>query len=257
MITSASNAKIKRVRALINNKKDRQLQQAYVLEGVRLLEEAVKTGVLPVSVLFSEDLSNRGQKLLDLWHSRQVPMERVLPDILKSVAGTEHTQGIVAEFKLPAQQLPVRWDLLLLLDQLHDPGNVGTLIRTAFAMKVDAVLVTSQTADIYNPKTLRAAMGAHLHLPVLPMDWDQVAGMLNRKVQLVLTQADAEEPCWRVDFAKPTILAIGSEANGLQKRAYQLPHQKCLIPMDSTAESLNAGTAGSILLYEVYRQRNS
>ena len=254
MITSAKNPKIQKIRGLFNNKKDRLLHNEYVLEGVRLLEEARSARIQPTSVIFSDDLSERGHALLDFWHDANVPLEKVLPDILRAVAGTEHSQGILAEFKIPNTKLPAKWSLLLVLDQLRDPGNVGTLLRTAWAMNVDAVILTPNSADLYNPKTLRAGMGAHFHLPVLSMDRQEISHLSNGK-QLVLTDSAAEIPCWSIDFGQSTILAIGSEADGLQKTAFELPHKKCLIPMQSRTESLNAATAGSILLYEIYRQR--
>lgn len=255
MITSAKNPKLQKIRRLILNKKDRTQRGEYVLEGVRILEEAVKAGVKPMSVLFSDDLSDRGKQLLNRWSDQKVPMEKVLADILKSVAGTEHTQGIIAEFSIPQLKLPLKWNLLLVLDQLRDPGNVGTLLRTAWAFRADGVILTNQSADLYNPKTLRAAMGAHFHIPTLTLDWNEIASLAERSGQLVLTDAEAQSACWNIDFHKPTVLAIGGEADGLQKAAYQFPHIKCLIPMDKNTESLNAASAGSILMYEIARQR--
>lgn len=261
MITSAQNPKIKMVRELMADRKERAKRQAYVVEGVRLIEEVLNAGIPPQLVLYSADLSSRGKAIIEKFEVMGCSVEEVDMRILHSLAGTDTPQGILAVVPLPIGKLPSRLDLLLVLDQIRDPGNMGTILRSGIAAGVQAVVLTPESADAFSPKVVRAAMGAHFRLPILTLDWPEIisACRRNRPQPAAILIADSSEgsPCWQTDLQRPVALVIGSEADGPQPTAFEAAAGLVHIPMPGKAESLNAAIAASILLYEVVRQRNT
>jgi TrmH family RNA methyltransferase len=144
---------------------------------------------------------------------------------------------------------------VLIPDQIRDPGNLGTLLRTAAAAGVQAVFIPPETTDPFAPKVVRAGMGAHFRLPILSLSWDQLQVQVDG-MSVYLSDAEGEKPCWEVDFTRPTALVIGGEADGASVEVRQLAAEMIRIPMPGHMESLNAGVAGAVLLYEVIRQRS-
>jgi len=261
MITSTQNPRIKHIRALLTNRKDRQQEKLFVIEGVRLAEEVARAKVVPEEVLFSSDLSPRGRELVDIFGSAGSAVEEVDGRILHSLSDTDTPQGILALVPQPAATLPPDWDLLLVLDQIRDPGNLGTMLRSAIASAVQCVILTPGSVDVYSPKVVRAAMGAHFRLPLMTLDWPDISAVCkqkrNKPAVLLIADSSRGSPCWQTDLRQPVALVIGSEADGPQPAAFAAADGLLHIPMPGTAESLNAAMAASILLYEVVRQRNS
>jgi len=261
MITSAQNPKVKQIRALLADRRDRQKEGLYVAEGVRVIEEMTACGLRPELVLFSSELSERGKALLKIFDSQRVSVEEVQPQILSSLSATETSQGILAVLPIPAGSLTPVWNLLLVLDQLRDPGNLGTILRTAAASAVQAVVLTPASIDPFSPKVVRAAMGAHFQLPILTLDWKNITmACRNRSdgpAAILVADSAGGKPCWDTDLRQPLALVIGSEADGPQQAAFDAAHSLLHIPMPGKAESLNAAVAASILLYEIVRQRNT
>ena len=146
-------------------------------------------------------------------------------------------------------------DFILIPDQIRDPGNLGTLLRTAAAAGVQAVFIPPETTDPFAPKVVRAGMGAHFRLPILSMTWDQLSVRV-QGMSVFLSDAVSEKSCWEVDFTHPTALVIGGEADGASAQAHSLATEMICIPMPGHMESLNAGAAGAVLMYEVVRQRS-
>jgi RNA methyltransferase, TrmH family len=257
-ISSPQNSKIRLVRALMGRRKEREENRAFVVEGVRLLEEAFPAGWQPQFLLFSEGLSGRGRETVDAYAGQGVEINQVPPHILDSVSDTEASQGVLAVFALPEPEIPPAIDFLLIADGLRDPGNLGTLLRTASAAGVQAVAVTPGTTDPFAPKVVRAGMGAHFRLPVFHLSWQQI-DELREKHSLSLYLADAEggQPAWKLDLRKPCGLVVGSEAEGASSEARRLVDGIVTIPMPGAAESLNAAIAASIILFEFVRQRHA
>ncbi len=255
MITSNQNSKIKLVRALLGRGKERREANAFVVEGVRLVEEAVNSNWGFRFVLYDETLSERGQSQVEGLRSRAIDVEMVSPDLIKSLSETETPQGIIAV--LDIKQLPITNspDFLLIPDQIRDPGNLGTLLRTAAAAGVRAVLLTPETTDVFAPKVVRAGMGAHFRLPIHSMTWDEIKA-ITKDVQVFLADMDGQS-CWETDLRQPLALIVGSESAGASDEARKLTTKKMSIPMLGNVESLNAGVAGSVLMFEVVRQRYS
>lgn len=261
MITSAQNPKIKRIRSLLTERQYRQHEKMYVVEGVRLVEEALKSGAKPEIVLFSSGLSVRGRELLDRFTSLGCQVEEVDSRLLQSLSDTETTQGILAVLPQPSAFLPPDWDLILILDRIRDPGNLGTILRSGAASGVQAFVLTPASTDAYAPKVVRAAMGAHLNVPILTLDWPEITAACKRDrkqpADLLVADSTGGSPSWQIDFRHPLALVIGSEAEGPQPAALDAADGRVCIPMPGKAESLNAAVAASILLYEIIRQRNA
>ena len=257
MISSSQNPKLKLIRALQGRAKERRDAGAILVEGVRLVEEAVHSNWPMRFALYDETLSERGKSQVESLKSHGVDVEEVSTSLMKSLSETESPQGILAVLELI--QLPITNypTFILIPDQIRDPGNLGTLLRTAAAAGVQAVLLPPETADAFAPKVLRSGMGAHFSLPIHSMTWDeinQVVKLANLKVFL----ADMDGPsCWEMNLQNPLALVIGGEADGASEQARELANEKISISMPGQAESLNAGVAGSVLMFEVVRQRQS
>jgi RNA methyltransferase, TrmH family len=260
-IRSAQNPKIQKVRALIAQRKNRETASAFVIEGVRLVEESLRANWLPEMVLVSERLSERGQALVDPLLQAGVEILPVDAGLLNSLSAAETSQGILAILQQRSSGLPSGWDFLIVADNLRDPGNLGTLMRTAAAAGVDGLILTPGSVDPYSPKVLRSAMGAHFHLPILKLDWSQISQLCKQRggqpAQMVIANASDGEACWQTDFSTPLALVIGGEAEGVHPQAYELADRLVHIPMSGNTESLNAATAAAILIFEVVRQRQS
>jgi TrmH family RNA methyltransferase len=267
MITSNHNPKIKLVRALLSRARDRREAGAFVVEGVRLVEEAVNSNWPMRFVLFDESLSERGKSKVESLLSQGVDVEEVSTSVMKAMSETENPQGILAvlnEFQLP---IPASPNFILIPDQIRDPGNLGTLLRSAAATGTQAVLVPPETTDAFAPKVLRSGMGAHFKLPIQFMSWDEIsevvksAGValsseaMSKGLQVLIADMDGQS-CWDIDLRQPVALVVGNEAEGASESAQGLASGKISIPMSGLMESLNAGVAGSVLMFEVVRQRS-
>jgi RNA methyltransferase, TrmH family len=255
MITSPQNPKLKLIRALQGRPKDRLEESAFLAEGVRLVEEALSANWPIRFVLFSSGLSERGEALLEKMRVAGVEVDEVSGDLLQSASETETSQGVLAVLELNDLPLPISPNFLLISDQIRDPGNLGTLLRSAAAAGVQAVLLPPETADAFAPKVVRAGMGAHFRLPVKSMDWEGIEQVCKQANLQVFLADMAGDSCWETDFRRPLALIVGGEAEGASEQARELANGIVSIPMPGKAESLNAGIAGAVLMFEVVRQR--
>jgi RNA methyltransferase, TrmH family len=256
MITSSQNPKIKLVRALLGRAKERREMGAFVVEGVRLVEEAVISNWEFRLALHDDSLNERGLRLMEKLEDKKVEIEKVENRLLQSLSETETSQGILAV--LESKQLPMTnsLDFLLIPDQIRDPGNLGTLLRTAAAAGVQAALIPPETTDAFAPKVLRSGMGAHFRLPIHLMTWKEIE-QVSKSANLQIYLADMDgKSYWETDLHQPLALIIGGEAEGASEDARKLATQEISIPMSGNVESLNAGVAGSLLIFEVVRQRS-
>lgn len=254
MIESAHNPKIQRVIKLLKRSRERRKTGLYVLEGVRLVEEAYQSGMMPESVFYQPELDERGQQLVSGFKTARVPVWEVSPNVMQKMSGTETPQGLLAIMPMQSCPLPQQASLLVVLDGISDPGNMGTILRTSLAFGADAILLTPGCVDIYAPKVVRAGMGAHLRLPVHSVAWSDLADILS-SFNIILAEANAPKIIADLDLRQPVALVIGSEAHGLSKQARNLGGTPARIPMPGNMESLNAAIAASVMLYEVIRQR--
>lgn len=256
-ITSPKNPAIKQLRSLMTSRKDRRHERLFVVEGVRLVEEALRSGAdFDVAVYNPDQLATtaRGQALLAvigrLDNSHEAP-----PEVIAAVSETVTPQGIVAAVRWPALE-PTTRGIQLVLDAVQDPGNVGTLLRTAEATGVSQVICIAGTADVYSPKVVRAAMGAHFRLPIVQdVSWDDAPELLIAADHVYAAAADATMPYYAADWRQPSAVIIGNEANGVSEAGLRMATKQISIPMAAAVESLNAAVAGSVMLFEALRQR--
>ena len=257
MITSPHNPRLKLIRALAGKPKERREAGAFLAEGVRLVEEALSAGWPFLTVLYSAEISNRGSKLIEQLSAGGVEIEEVLPNLLRSAGETESSQGLVAVLKLPESSFQDDGPLsfVLIPDQIRDPGNLGTLIRSAAAAGAQFVFIPPETTDPFGPKVVRAGMGAHFRIKICSLGWDEIRASLSG-VTTFLAGAEGQASCWDANFRQPLALIVGGEADGASQSARTLANSVVNIPMPGKIESLNAGVAGSVLLFEVVRQRS-
>lgn len=235
--------------------KERREAGVFVVEGVRLVEEAVNSNWEFQFALYNDDLNKRGKQLVEKLQNENIELEKVESSLLRTLSETESPQGILAVVSLTQLQIPNSVNFVLILDQIRDPGNLGTLLRTAVAAGVDAVLLPPETTDAFAPKVVRSGMGAHFRLPIHSMAWEEIQEQI-KDLQVYLADMDGQS-CWETDLSQPLALIIGSEAEGASEEARKLAAQKISIPMTGNVESLNAGIAGSVLMFEVVRQRSN
>ena len=173
-----------------------------------------------------------------------------------TVSETKNSQGILAVLDHYPLPIPDNLSFTLILDSIRDPGNLGTLLRTATAAGAQAVFLPPETTDAFAPKVVRAGMGAHFHLPIWSLSWDEIHTRL-AGLNVYLAEMDGPVSCWQADFRSPLALIIGGEADGASEHGRRLANRLVSIPMPGKAESLNAAMAGAILMFEVVRQRKS
>lgn len=255
-ITSQENPRIKAARKL-HTRKGRTATGALLVEGVRLLGDAWRSGIRPQVVFYSPEMlgSDEGVALLADLQAAGCACFGCAPAVFASLAETVTPQGIAAVLPLPDLPMSPQPTLILILDGIGDPGNAGTLIRSAEAAGADAVLIGPGTVDPFNDKVVRAGMGAHFRLPVRHCaSWADVTALLPAEIAWYVADAHGEAAYDSVDWRQPSAIVVGSEAHGpslpVRERSTGI-----LIPMAGSTESLNAAIAGSVILFEAARRR--
>lgn len=258
MITSVRNQKIQQLRGLQSRAKNRREAGAFVVEGVRLAEEALASGWPIRSAFYTDDLRDRGEAVFSKLKKAGVATESVSDEVMKALSDTETPQGILLELAFRELPLPAQLDLVLILDGVADPGNLGTLLRSAASAAVGAVLLGPASADPFSPKVLRSAMGAHFRLPIHSLQWPEIAKFCRENnLQIFLAEASEGQAYDRVDLTQPSAFIVGGEAHGVSAAAKELQPTSIQIPMPGQTESLNAAMAGTLLLFEALRQRRA
>lgn len=255
MITSVKNSRIKLVRAMQARTKVRREEGAFIVEGVRLAEEAVAAGWQARLCLYTAEVHPRGLQLVEELRAAGVEVEEVAEHVMKAASDTQTPQGILLVVALRPHLMPETASLVLVLDRVQDPGNLGTLMRTAWAAGVDAVLLSEGSVDPFAPKVVRSGMGAHFRLPVDTLSPNGIAEYCHTQQLTLWTAAAGEGAAYtEVNLNAPVALIIGSEAHGVGD-ALSREAQPLHIPMPGGNESLNAAVAGAVLLFEAVRQR--
>src|SRR5688572_12246082 len=232
MITSSQNSKIKFVRALLGRSKERRDANAFVVEGVRLVDEAVNSNWGFQFALYDESLNEKGKSLVERLKLGGVEVEEVSESVMKSLSETETPQGILAVVEI--SNLPIlrqaqdgvsnSLNFVLIPDQIRDPGNLGTLLRTAASAGVQAVLLPLETTDAFAPKVVRSGMGAHFRLPIHSMSWEEIREQI-KDLQIYLAEMSGKS-YWETDLRPPLALIIGGEAEGASEEARKLATNK-------------------------------
>lgn len=251
MISSLQNEKVKLVKALQTSAKSRRKAERVALEGMRLVRDALTAGYKPdfVLVTATAEMGTISGLLQEAGLTAMV----VSDEVMREVSDTEQPQGIVGVFETPDPTLPEQPRRVLILDSIRDPGNLGTILRTAAAAGVEAVLLSPTCVDPYNPKVLRSGMGAHFRVPVVGMSWEAMRDYCTG-VRVMIAAGDADEDYGQVDWSGRWGVIIGSEAHGAGDEARQLASGRIRIPMAADTESLNAAVAAGVILFEAVRQ---
>lgn len=256
MITSTSNPQIKRLVQLQKKSKVRDEENVFVVEGLRMFAEVPINRVEKVYI--SETLYNKKKLELNL---QDFPHEILSDSVFLHVSDTKTPQGILCIVKRKQYDLS---DLLrvenphfMVLDNLQDPGNMGTIVRTAEGAGVDAVFMSKDCVDIYNPKTIRSTMGSIYRMPFIYIeDIPELLHVFRKNgVKSYAAHLDGKNAYDKEDYKTGTAILIGNEGNGLRDEVTENADILVHIPMQGQVESLNAAVAASVLMFEVFRQR--
>jgi len=257
MITAIHNPRIKWVRSLQDDSRSRREAGAFVVEGVRLVEEALGAGWQAQLLLYTGDLAPRGYNLVEAFAAQGTPVEQVSEQVMRHASDTQAPQGVLAVLTWRILPVPESPGFVFIPDGIRDPGNLGSMLRSAAAAGVEAVLIPTGAVDPTSPKVLRAAMGAHFRLPIASLDWEEIGDrVVEAGLRVYIADSGAGEPYSQCDLRSPLALIVGGEAQGAGETAYSLAHARLHIPMASGVESLNAAAAAAVLLFEVARQRS-
>ncbi|HJT59340.1 MAG TPA: RNA methyltransferase [Ktedonobacteraceae bacterium] len=273
-ITSPSNPRIRALHDL-HTTRGRKKSGLFFMEGPHLLEALLDAGITPREVHYSPELLSRtaqGRSLLArLLHSPSLNQEQLLEvseRVIEALGEAQTSQGVISVLPLDAldpellraRRAPAQRPILLILDSLADPGNLGTILRTGLAANVDEVLLSPNCADYLSPKVVRSAAGAHVSLPIrADLPWEDIAERAiqhcGEEVRILLAEAGSSSVYYEQDLTQSLALIIGSEAHGPSKEARKLATQTISIPLANGVESLNAAMAAGIILFEGVRQR--
>lgn len=256
-IQSIQNGKVKDWAKLLT-KKGREKEQSYLVEGPHLVEEAIK-GQADIGALLMTEGYIRSNRLNSFITEHPSRCFLVSEQVLHKLSDTETPQGILAVIRMKKWSLAPFLEgnrLLLLLDAIQDPGNLGTMIRTADAAGVDGIILGKGTVDVYNSKAVRSTMGSLFHLPIVQEDLLHVCDMLvEHQFNITATSLEGAIPYDEASYIGPTAIVIGNEGNGVSQEVLSRSHSRVKIPIYGQAESLNAAVAAAIMMYEAIRQR--
>jgi len=258
LITSLNHPWVKYARSLYR-RHARYRERAFLVESPRVIGDALRMGIVPIALFVAAERSDRSvDDLIALARSRQTRLFSVSEPVFAHLSETVTPQGTLAVFSfpdLPVVVPPGETPLVLLIDRVQDPGNLGTLLRSALGAGAHAVYVAPGTTDPFAPKVVRAAAGSHFSLPIRAVRWKSGDALLQGCAQRVAASPYATRPYDEIDWTRPSVLLIGSEAHGLSAAAMAFATEQVVIPLRGALDSLNAAVAGSIILFEAARQR--
>lgn len=262
MISSLSNPKVKQVVAWQNKSKERKKDNIFLAEGLKMFEEAPEADIREVYI--SEELLKRLESASTLHQKLQrTGFETVSEEVFAKMSDTQTPQGILTVLKRPVycleELLQVKNPLFVVLEDLQDPGNLGTIVRTGEGAGVTAVIMSKNTVDIFNPKTIRSTMGSVYRVPFVYVEdmKETLESLHNAGVKTYAAHLKGETYYDSFSFVEGTAFLIGNEGNGLKKSTADAADAYLKIPMEGQVESLNAAIATSLLMYEAHRQRRS
>ncbi len=268
MISSTANSKVKRLAALVQKAKMRREERLFVVEGIRMFREAPDEWIREVYV--SESFLRKCEQENDKESKERIKKhhyEVFADDVFRKVSDTQTPQGVLCVLDMPYHELegsvnswmadPQRAPLLMLIEDLQDPGNLGTILRAGEGAGIDGVVMTRRTVDITNPKVIRATMGSIYRVPFYVVEDMALAIdlLINKGVLVYAAHLDDSVDYDEPDYTRPTAFVIGNEGGGLRRETAQRASQYIKIPMAGQVESLNAAAAATVLMYEAARQR--
>lgn len=259
-ITSTNNRLIKDIKSLYR-KKGRQKHKLFLIEGIKIIEEAIKNNYPIKNIVYTDYLlDNEEGKSLFYKIEKFNNLVYVPINIFKEISDTENPQGIIGVSNIVSRDIEEIYNLqnksLLFLDGIQDPGNMGTIIRTADAFSIGGIIIREGSVDAYNPKVIRATMGSIFRLPLyFTRGIEELKKLKSQGVNIYSTSLDGSIPIYNADLHENFVLSIGNESKGVSEEVFALSNKLIKIPMTGKTESLNAAVAASIIMYEAMKQR--
>lgn len=260
LITSKDNDIVKHIKKLAD-KKYRDQNNCYIVEGIKLVEEAIQEEVQIEKIVICEECAKTSEISKKMMYEiAKYDCIYVTEKIFKTLTQVMNPQGIMAIIKKNKEKPQVKYDedIIVALDDIQDPGNLGTILRTVDSVGLKQLIVSKGTVDVYNPKVVRSSMGAIFRVEVIEVEnLKEVIEMVRRNnYNLLVTSLQTENSVYDIHYNKKVIV-IGNEANGVSKEIQDIADDKVKIPMLGKTESLNASVATGIILYEYVRQKLS
>lgn len=248
IITSKDNELIKNIKKL---KEKKYRLDSYIVEGIKMVKEAINENQEIALIAIREDFK------ID-FDTKNIKTVTISNKIFNDISDVKTPQGILAVIKKNQNnQIETNSDYILALDSLQDPGNMGTIIRTADSANINQIIINKTTVDPYSPKVIRSTMGAIYRTNIIEVE-DLKATLKEMKLkgfQIITTDLKATQSIYDINYNNKTVVVIGNEANGVSQEILQTADKKVIIPMLGKTESLNASIAASIMIYEYVRQK--
>lgn len=257
-VTGLQNPLVKAA-AELKQKKYRQQKGLFLAEGLRTVEEAVNYSAVE-TIFYTAVEDDRTRSVLEKAAEQQIKLVCVTENVMKKIADTETPQGIIAVCRMQnnsLENLLTGGKMLLVLDRIGDPGNLGTMLRTADAAGIGGLVLLKGCVDIYAPKTVRSSMGSLFHLPVIAGldEGDFIKNAKNAGYELLVTCLDGADNLYKADLNGRLAFVMGNEANGVSDTLLQAADKRVYIPMAGRAESLNVAMAAGIVMFEALRRK--
>ena len=248
IITSKDNELIKNIKKL---KEKKYRLDSYIVEGIKMVKEVINENQEIALIAIREDFK------ID-FDTKNIKTVTISNKIFNDISDVKTPQGILAVIKKNQNnQIETNSDYILALDSLQDPGNMGTIIRTADSANINQIIINKTTVDPYSPKVIRSTMGAIYRTNIIEVE-DLKATLKEMKLkgfQIITTDLKATQSIYDINYNNKTVVVIGNEANGVSQEILQTADKKVIIPMLGKTESLNASIAASIMIYEYVRQK--
>lgn len=248
LITSKDNTTIKEIKKL---KEKKYRKDRFIVEGIKMIEEAIQYNANIELVVYSEKFNISNIEL------NGIKTTEVTESIFNTLTEVVSPQGILAVIRKNVDSKKINYsnEFILALDEIQDPGNLGTIIRTADATNLKQIIVSKDTVDTYSPKVIRSTMGAIFRVNVIEVESlpQELEKMKKEGFKIITTSLQTDKSIYDIDYKK-SVVVIGNEANGVSKEVYEVANEKVKIPMPGKAESLNASVAAGVMMYEYVRQ---
>ena len=247
IITSKDNEIIKNIKKL---KEKKYRLDSYIVEGIKMVKEAISENQLIELIAIREDFEIN-------FDTKNIKIITVSSKVFNDISDVKTPQGILAVIKKkPNKQIETNTDYILALDSLQDPGNMGTIIRTADSANINQIIINKTTVDPYSPKVIRSTMGAIYRMNIIEVEnlESTLKELQDKSFKVITTDLKAEKSIYDINYNR-TIVVIGNEANGVSQEVLEIADERVIIPMLGKTESLNASIAASIMIYEHVRQK--
>lgn len=258
MITSIQNSRIKKLVQLSNKSKIRKKEGLFIVEGKKIIDEIDVNRIkeLYITETFHEKENNYVKELID----QNVNIEIVNDTVMKYISNSVTPQGILGVIKIITMDLDIMLSdntFIVILENIQDPGNLGTIIRTCDAVKASGIIISKGSVDLYNPKVIRATMGSILRVPIITDSniLEDINKLKKNKIKILASHLQGSNNLYECDLKQGIGIVVGNEGNGLTEEVVALADSNIKIPMIGKSESLNASIATSIIAYEALRQR--